>query len=117
MHPKIRIKYSIIVAIPFLLLIVLLVSGCDCNQSADGVILDNQSKAPIDSVSVATVDIFKNTVPGHIEYSGSNGHFRFSAISGGIKCPDLHLYFFKQGYNNTSLIFESYSIQDTIYLE
>jgi hypothetical protein len=95
-----------------------LMTGCDCLQQADGVILDRQTKIPIDSLNIATVDILKNTVTGRVEYSIKNGNFKFTKMSGGIrKCPDLTLYFYKWGYNQTSLTFESSSTNDTIYLD
>ena len=108
----------VISTVVLLSIITFIVTGCDCAQSADGVIFDRQTKKPVDSVNIATVDIFKNTVTGQGQYSAKNGRFKFNKISGGIrKCPDLTLYFFKGGYKQISLTFESRSTNDTIYLD
>ena len=118
MHLETKFNESIILTVSVLLISTFLMTGCDCLQSADGVIIDKQTKVPIDSATIATVDILQNTVTGQVEYSAKNGRFRFSKVSGGMRqCPDLTLYFFKWGYKQTRMTLEPHSTNDTIYLD
>ena len=97
----------------------LILTGCgDCFQRAEGVVLDNDTKMPIDSVTIAPTSTTKNTEVFPANYSTKNGQFKFRKISGGIThCPDLTLYFYKKGFKQNRSTFSSESINDTIYLE
>ena len=101
-----------------LLLVTLGMIACDCRQQATGVILDRQTKIPIDSVIIATSDITQNTITGKVTYSSQDGEFKFDKISSGPgSCPDLTLYFYKAGFGQKKLTFSTFSEKDTVYLE
>jgi hypothetical protein len=113
-----RNVYFFATLIPALTMTFILTDCGNCVQKAEGIILDKETKAPLDSVSVTSVDVAKNTVPYPIEYSAKSGQFKFSKISGGItQCPDLTLYFYKKGFKQNRVTFNSYSVNDTIFLE
>ena len=117
MHYQARSKNILPATFAILLLTVFSLVGCDCVQRADGIILDKQTRTPLDSVSITTIDIQRNAMNGSVVYSGKNGQFKFSKISGGIRCPDLSLYFYKQGFKQNVLTLKSSSSNDTIYLD
>ena len=118
MRHQARSKSFLLSILAILLLTIFSLAGCDCVQSADGIILDKQTRTPLGGVSITTVDSSKNTIKGSVIYSGENGQFKFSKISGGIRqCPNLTLYFYKQGFKQNVLTFEPSSSNDTIYLD
>ena len=118
MLDQLKHKKCFVVIIIITLTNVIMFIGCDCRQQAQGLILDRKTKIAIDHVTISTSDITQNTVPGKLEHSDLNGEFKFDRISGGIrKCPDLTLYFFKPGYKQRHLTFDSFSKNDTVYLD
>ena len=99
-------------AIYFILIFAsLLLNACgDCSQRLIGVVLDEATKQPIDSVY-----IHKENYAG--EYSDSTGQFQIHAISGGLTgCPLLKLSFSKPGYKTITGEYEN-SNDKTINLE
>jgi len=51
-------------------------------------------------------------------FTDKNGLFNYSSISGGLcGCPDLVLYFNKNGYKTTKMVFEAYTKNDTVFLD
>ena len=94
-------------------------SACDYIQQARGVVLDTQTKQPIDHVIIENFEVADST--NHYSksiHSNNKGEFDFMIIRGGLKrYPNLILYFNKQGYKTFSKSFDSVSKNDTIYLE
>lgn len=103
----------------YIALIVSILSSCDCTQQADGVVLDKQTKLPVESVALGKYEKSDSTNPfSRRIYTDLKGRFDYNGISGGIgKCPDLVLYFDKEGYKQLKVTFESFSERDTVYLE
>jgi len=98
-------------SIYFILIVAsLLLNACDCSQRLIGVVFDEETKQPIDSVY-----IHKENHTG--DYSDSTGRFQIHAISGGLTgCPLLKLSFSKPGYTTITGEYEN-SNDKTIYLE
>ena len=93
----------------------LIIAGCgDCFQQAEGIVLDKNTKMPIDSVTIVSTN-----TPDNVKiFSTKTGQFKFNKTSGGITdCPDLTLYFYKKGFKQNRSTFKSNSVNDTIYLE
>jgi len=97
----------------------LTLASCDCVQQATGIILDRQTKKPIRNVLLGkyekedTANSFSRRVS-----SDDSGHFNYRSVSGGIRhCPDLVLYFSKPGYKTTKMAFDSFSQNDTVFLD
>jgi len=88
--------------------------GCDCAYEVSGIVLDEDTRMPIPEVFVARDSVFKRD----LVVSDSAGRFDFSDVDGGWTCPELRLYYGKQGY----VLFEKYYPDhivrsDTIYLK
>lgn len=98
---------------------VLTLTSCDCFQHATGIVLDRQTRKPIENVSLYK---FKkndsaNSYSKRI-YTDKQGQFDYHCTSGGLMgCPDLILYFNKQGYKTIKMTFESFSTNDTVFLD
>ena len=93
--------------------------SCDCIQEATGIVLDRKTRKPIENVSIGKYEKedTSNSYSKKI-YSGKTGQFDYHSTSGGFrKCPDLVLYFSKQGYKTSKMTFESVSSNDTVFLE
>lgn len=102
-------------------LITLLLIGCDCQQRAEGVVLDKATKETLCNVALGR---YKKEDPNNsfttFQYTNDKGHFDFHGISGGLfGCPSLTLYFSKEGYKPTELKYNCSKCftLDTIYLE
>jgi 5-hydroxyisourate hydrolase-like protein (transthyretin family) len=100
-------------------LAVFTLTSCDCIQKASGIVLDRQTKKPIDSASIGKYEK-EDTANSYSRriYTNKQGQFDYHSTSGGVrKCPDLVLYFNKQGYKTTKMRFESLSTRDTVFLD
>jgi hypothetical protein len=102
-----------------ILLTVLILTSCDCMQLLNGVVVDKETRQPLDNVAIGQ---YKKEDPNQPYskrfYSDSTGQFGYHSISGGLLgCPDLELYFSKVGYKTSKQSFKSYTQFDTIYLE
>ena len=105
---------------PLLIIIIsLTLASCDCVQQATGVILDRQTIKPLRNVSLGkyekedTANSFSRRV-----YSDDSGHFNYRSVSGGIRhCPDFVLYFNKPGYKKYKKTFDSFTQNDTVFLD
>ncbi|MEI6815596.1 MAG: hypothetical protein WCL14_03215 [Bacteroidota bacterium] len=93
-----------------LILVISLFSGCDASQMAKGVILDKDTKQPINNVAMGKYD-YKGS---SIEYSKENGEFDWFSVGG---TNDFQLTFSKEGYKSLKVNFNDGTINDTIYLE
>ena len=99
-------------------LAVLTFTSCDCIQKATGVVLDRQTLKPIQNVSLGKYEE-EDTANSYSKriYTNDNGQFAYHSTSGGFRnCPDLVLYFNKQGYQKTKMSFPSFSQNDTVLL-
>jgi 5-hydroxyisourate hydrolase-like protein (transthyretin family) len=102
-----------------IILISLTFTSCDCVQQATGVVLDRQTKKPISNVSLGKYENedAANSYSKRI-YTDKDGLFDYHSTSGGIrKCPDLVLYFNKQGYKTSKVTLASVSTNDTVFLD
>lgn len=97
-----------------------LICSCDCVQEASGIVLDKTTGLPLDSVAIGKLGKEDPSQPYsylHV-YTDSTGRYEYGDISGGLfGCPDLKLFFFKNGYKTAGLTFPSATQNDTIYLE
>jgi 5-hydroxyisourate hydrolase-like protein (transthyretin family) len=102
-----------------ILVISILLISCDCVQRATGVVLDKETKLPVQNVAIGKyVKEDSANYYARREYTDKDGHFDYRSVSGGIMhCPDLRLYFSQQQYNTLKITFSSYSVNDTIFLE
>jgi hypothetical protein len=86
--------------------------GCDCMVTADGVVLDDQTKKPLEGVLVNNL-----ANPGFVEKTKSDGAFSLVEVGrANGKCPEFNLEFSKEGYV-TDTIFIKNSAAVTIYLK
>lgn len=102
-----------------IILIVLTFTSCDCVQKAKGIVIDRQTNKPIISVSIGKYqkDDIANARSKRV-YTDENGRFDFHSISGGFgSCPDLVLYFNKEGYETCKMTFTPTSFNDTVFLD
>lgn len=111
-------KKSIFIFIIELSIIYIFVS-CDCNQKASGIVLDKMTKKPIDNVSIDKYEkADTNKLSSRLILTDETGQFSYHNISGGLcGCPDVEIYFNKDGYKETKMTLKSFSENDTIYLE
>jgi hypothetical protein len=94
-------------------------ASCDCIQHATGVVLDRQTKQPIERVSLGKYEKedAANSYSKRV-YTDDKGWFDYQSTSGGIRhCQDLALYFNKKGYKPAKMTFNAYSQNDTVYLD
>jgi hypothetical protein len=80
-----------------------------------GVVLENGSKFPLDSVAVSEHNILLNSYPFPSSYSNKSGQYTFEK-----EIKDSVLYFYKAGYEILRVKFDNNSILnngvDTVYL-
>ncbi|MEO6302791.1 MAG: carboxypeptidase-like regulatory domain-containing protein [Bacteroidia bacterium] len=89
----------------------LLTSSCDCLQKVSGTILDNDTKQPLDSVSITKVGNNLN------EFTNSKGNFTITAISGGLcGCPPMKINIKKAEYEVATAKIKS-ARSKTLYLK
>lgn len=94
-------------------------ASCDCVQHVSGIVVDSQTKKPLNNVSLGKLER-EDTTNSYSRriYSDKNGRFDYHGISGGFrKCPDLELHFSKQGYKASKVIFTAASTNDTVFLD
>src|SRR6188768_4257730 len=96
------------------ILTLLLMSSCDCLQEATGVVMDKRTQKPIENVALGKYEKedTSNSYSRRI-YTDEKGQFNYHSTSGGFRhCPDLVLYFSKEGYETNKMTFESVSEND-----
>jgi hypothetical protein len=69
--------------------------GCDCVRRTSGVVIDDITGEPI---SDAVIKNSRDYKPASIKRTGTTGEFEYSDISGGVRCPPLHLAVMAEGY-------------------
>jgi hypothetical protein len=97
--------------------IVLLFAGCDANQEAKGIVLDEETHRPIAHVAItrqAAEDYEHSNFDWRKVYSDSVGVFHFHAI--GIT-NKFDLYFSKEGYWTRKVKYGSGRVSDTVLLK
>jgi hypothetical protein len=97
--------------------IVLLFAGCDANQEAKGIVLDEETHRPIAHVAItrqAAEDYEHSNFDWRKVYSDSVGVFHFHAI--GIT-NKFDLYFSKEGYWTRKVKYGKERVSDTVYLK
>ena len=100
--------------------ITVFVYSCDTLQHVQGVVINYNSKAPIDSVKIT--NFYRDTtnvLPVNCIYTNSNGRFDFKAMTGGLLWSSkLKLIIEKDGYENLIKEYRSCcSDNDTIFLK
>lgn len=92
----------------------LIVLGCDAYQTADGHIVDKETKMPIDSVAIGKGEK-EDTAKPYTEriYSKKSGSFHYTGIG---MTNNVELYFSKTGYKTIKIEYTSSNRPDTVYL-
>lgn len=98
---------------------ILFLVSCDCDQQAAGIVFERNTKRSIQNVSIGKYYKGNSANSDSREvYTNDTGYFIYERISGSFRgCPDLVLYFNKPGYKTTKMIFESFTQNDTVYLD
>ena len=105
----------------FILPIIILmtaITSCDCFQLANGVVLDKDTKKPIQNVSLGRYETYDpaNSFSRQV-VTDEAGNFEYRSTSGGMGECDFDLYISKDGYEKVKVHFEQTSENDTIYLK
>jgi hypothetical protein len=102
-----------------IILAALIFTSCDCVQQATGVVVDRQTKKPIDNVSLGKYEKEGSSNPYSVrDYTDNKGKFDYHSIGGGFPgCEDLVLYFNKKGYKPAKMVMNPRSESDTVYLD
>ncbi len=90
--------------------------SCDCVQQTYGVVVDEKSLQPLDSV------VFNKAgqIPDELDRTQADGSFTMYAVSGGLwGCPPIELKFYKPGYEELVLKMEykHWTYGDSIHYE
>jgi hypothetical protein len=98
--------------ISILLFVFAVFVSCDCLQHVQGTVIDAETQQPIRDVIVK-----RNTY--QVCYTDSLGTFEFRVIAGGLfGCPNISVYFEKEGYNKITKQYPSCCTEnDIIVLE
>lgn len=93
------------------LFIVAAFSSCDCLQHVQGVVIDSQTRLPIDKV------VITENSRDWVVYTDSLGYFEYTSMTVGLfGCPRVSLSFEKEGYNKTTNIYKSCCTDNTIVI-
>lgn len=77
-------------------------TSCDCLQHLQGVVIDSETRLPIDRV------IIKENRRDRVIHTDSLGNFELTSITGGLfSCPKISLSFEKEGYSKEIKKYES----------
>jgi len=97
----------------FLIAISLPMTGCECVQSAEGLILDRDTRLPVENVLY-----YRDEITYGVEYSDSTGKFNYNGglAGGAFGCPNITLYFYKKGYKPVKVTYKAFSKNDTVLL-
>ncbi len=94
----------------------LFLTSCDCMQKANGVVLDSETKEPLDNVALGKYATVDTANPYSTRsFTDDKGQFDYSGIGGG-SC-DFDLFFSKEGYELLKVGFQQTSDNDTVYLK
>ena len=79
-----------------------LFSSCDCVQNGSGIIVDEETKEPIQNVEI--IEVGKDFV----QRSDENGYFKIRHISGGLfSCPDMTIIVLKKAYLSDTIVIKN----------
>jgi hypothetical protein len=103
-----------------LLLVVfgLFLNSCDCMQKASGVVLDSETKEPLDKVSLGKYA--KENAANSFSrrsFTDNKGQFDYSSTGGGFGSCDFDLFFSKEGYESMKVKIQQTSDNDTVFLK
>ena len=92
-------KYIRIIKICLLSFIFFLFTSCDCFQEVQGVVIDYESRSPIEGVMVNLIDKYALVS----FYTDSIGSFKYFSMRASLfGCPKVHLSFEKEGYKKVT---------------
>ena len=87
------------IKVTILVFIVVAFTSCDCLQHIQGVVVDSETRLPINKVMVKRV-MAKEDSRNRAIYTDSLGNFEITSMTGGIfGCPKISLSLEKEGYN------------------
>src|SRR5690348_1501717 len=101
--------------ISFLTLFGVALTACDCYQAADGIVLDNTTKEPLDNVALGKYVAEDTANPFTRRVFTEQGRFHYTSVGGG-SC-EFDLYFSKDGYETAKISFQQTSHNDTVYMK
>jgi len=91
-----------IIRVSVLVFIVVAFISCDCLRHVQGVVIDFETRLPIDKVMV------KENGRDWAIHTDSLGNFEFTSMTGGLfGCPKISLSFEKEGYNKDTKKYKS----------
>jgi hypothetical protein len=80
----------------FTIMIITLLSSCDCIQIASGILIDKKTKLPIQQAKVTNMNKEWVTIE-----TDSSGRFQLKSVSGGLcGCPPMKILIKKEGYKD-----------------
>ena len=91
-------------------------SSCDAVVESNGMILDKDTKLPLDSVAIGMYEIEDSSKNYTLhEYSDEHGDYKYHRIS---SSNTFDLYFIKKGYKTKKKeLHTTFGMVDTIYME
>ncbi|MCX2745318.1 carboxypeptidase-like regulatory domain-containing protein [Mangrovivirga sp. M17] len=90
-------------------------SSCDCRYQLSGVVLDQRSGNPIESVAIGKTDTADLDNPFNRKtITTKNGSYEISGVAG--SCNEITMYFTKTGYTTEKITLQNNST-DTIFLQ
>lgn len=96
----------------------LALTSCNCVQQVDGIILDRETKEPIDGVIIKSKKGTKVQFSTQEEIISDNGRFKYySKSSADSDCGTFDLSFSKEGYKTIDKTFDTNVSNDTTYIE
>lgn len=101
LSPK-KTKIMKILKLKISILLIFIITSCDCLQHVQGVVIDAKTNLPIEKVAV------KEDSRAWIIYTDSVGTFEFTSMTGGLfSCPKISLSFEKEGYGKVTKKYKS----------
>ena len=97
------------------IIISLIFISCDCQYHISGIVVDAETKAPINNVTIGKTDSTDLDNPFNKKtYTKSNGQYEILGIGG--SCKDITMYFSKENFETQKTEIRNNS-NDTIYLK
>jgi len=91
-----------ILKISILIFTFAVLNSCDCLQHVQGVVIDSETRLPIDKVMI------KENSRDWVIHTDSLGNFEFTSVTGGLfGCPKISLSFEKEWYNKATKKYKS----------
>jgi hypothetical protein len=86
----------------------LLFASCDCGHSMTGVVLDKETRLPVDSIIIGTMFDIRYSEYNYYTLTDSLGRFECSGLtgpSGFFKCSESKLIFRKSDYTSIEKVY------------